>query len=150
MPWTIRFIAACCLGVSMAFAVAEAAENCTACHLGIVRQGAHASLTCLACHLKESGTVGNPAAVENRAAGCVTCHRGHERIFDHAVDIRTGNKRFVPGSLARLDSGPVKKECNSCHIQGCLDCHGEGHAITKPAVGKWKTALNCCRNTSRP
>ena len=115
-------------------AYAVTSENCTDCHQ-VVQQGAHATLACLACHLNESSTVGNPTAIENRAVGCVTCHKGHERIFDHAMVARTGERNFVQRSYAKMDSDFFGKNCDSCHVQGCLDCHGNGHAISKPSVG---------------
>lgn len=128
----ILFIVVFCL--AEAKTVQAAAENCTVCHKGITPQGRHAALPCLACHLRESATVGNPALADNRAVGCVACHSGHERIFEHAMVVRGGERRFVERSYARVDSGFWLKNCDSCHVQGCLDCHGEGHAIQKPSV----------------
>jgi len=78
--------------------------------------------------------VADPAAMGNRAVGCVACHKGHERIFDHAMAVRTGERAFVQRSYARVDSGFWEKNCDSCHVSGCQDCHGTGHAITKPGV----------------
>jgi len=129
-----RYIAAFCLTASLFVSGAEAGENCTDCHK-IVHQGVHARLSCLSCHLRESGTIGNPAAIGNRAVGCVVCHKGHERIFDHAMATRSGERQFVQRSYAKLDSGFFEKNCGSCHVSGCLDCHGEGHNITKPSTG---------------
>lgn len=128
------FIAAFCLATSLLVSAAQAKENCMVCHKGIKPEGKHAALPCLACHLRESATVANPSLGSNRAVGCVACHRGHERIFCHAMAIRSSEKRFVERSYARVDSGFWEKNCDSCHILSCLDCHGTGHAIRKPGI----------------
>lgn len=136
MRWMMLFIVACWL--LKPGTVTAAAENCRDCHR-IEQSGVHASLPCLACHLQESNTVGDPAAVINRAFGCVACHRGHERIFDHAMTTRNAEQQFVQRSYARMDSGFWGKNCDSCHVQGCLDCHGAGHAISLPKVDDCQT-----------
>jgi len=61
------------------------------------------------------------------------CHRGYGRIFEHAMGQRTGEKQFVQRSYARFDSAFWDKNCSSCHLKGCLDCHDEGKAV-KPTV----------------
>lgn len=133
MRWTTSFIAACCLAASLFALRAEGGESCTVCHK-VAQRGAHAALPCLSCHLSEERTVGNPAGAANRAAGCAACHKGHERIFDRAMAVRGRERAFVQRSYARVDSGFWEKNCASCHVRGCLDCHGEGHAIAKPSI----------------
>jgi hypothetical protein len=76
----------------------------------------------------------DPAGAGNRAAGCRGCHPGHERIFDHAMATRSSEQQFVKRSWGRQDSGFFAKNCNSCHVTGCLDCHGKPHAMTRPSV----------------
>src|SRR5512133_1988114 len=107
------FIAACCLATSLPVPAALAEENCMVCHKGIKLEGRHGSLPCLACHLHESGTIANPSLGSNRAVGCVACHRGHERIFDHAMATRRGERSFVERGFARVDSGFWDKNCSS-------------------------------------
>jgi hypothetical protein len=46
---------------------------------------------------------------------------------------RTGEKQFVQRSYARVDSGFWDKNCGSCHLKSCLDCHDEGRPA-KPTV----------------
>jgi hypothetical protein len=46
---------------------------------------------------------------------------------------RTGEKQFVQRSYARVDTGFWDKNCNSCHLKSCRDCHDEGQP-SKPAV----------------
>lgn len=128
------FIAVCCLATSAPASAAWAGENCPVCHKGINLAGSHAALPCLACHLHESATVANPSLGSSRAKGCVACHLGHERIFDHAMATRSSELRFVGRSYARVDAGFWEKNCAACHVRSCLDCHGSGHAITKPTV----------------
>jgi hypothetical protein len=38
-----------------------------------------------------------------------------------------------------MDSGFFGKNCSSCHLRGCLDCHGSAHAIAKPATAACQT-----------
>ena len=114
MRWMILFIVGFCLALNL---------DATAAHVG---------LACGSCH-NQGGSASDPTARSNRAGGCVVCHRGFERIFDHAMGQRSGEKQFVQRSYARFDSGFWDKNCNSCHLKGCLDCHGEG-GLAKPSV----------------
>lgn len=93
---------------------------------------AHQGLVCSSCH-RQGGIYSDPASRANRAVGCAVCHQGHERIFDHAMGQRTGEKLFVQRSYGRYDSDFWEKNCNSCHLRGCLDCHG-GRGLSKPTV----------------
>lgn len=138
MRWMIHFIAACCLAASLFPPLAAGGENCTVCHRVALRD-VHAALPCLSCHLRESGTVEDPAAMGNRAVGCANCHKGHERIFDHSMANRTGERRFVQRTYARMDKDFWGKNCDSCHVQGCQDCHGKGHEVSKPGIGTCQT-----------
>ena len=122
-------IAVCFLTVNSANGSAGA--NCAVCHR-VTLKGLHAKLSCLSCHGSEINTIGNPAAVANRAAGCVGCHRGFEKLFDHAMATRKNEKLFVDRSFGAIGPGFFQKNCNSCHLVGCTDCHGgNGHDIAK-------------------
>ena len=101
---------------------------------------AHVGLTCAACH-RQGGSGSDPASREGRSVGCVGCHQGHERIFDHAMGQRKGEKQFVQRSYGRFDSDFWEKNCNSCHLKGCLDCHA-GNGVAKPSVA----ACQRCHN----
>ena len=101
---------------------------------------AHVGLTCAACH-RQGGSGSDPASREGRSVGCVGCHQGHERIFDHAMGQRRGEKQFVQRSYGRFDSDFWEKNCNSCHLKGCLDCHA-GNGVAKPSVA----ACQRCHN----
>ena len=144
MFWLIRHISTCCLVASLLASAALAEENCTVCHKGIRPDGRHAALTCLACHLRENDTVANPAAGDNHAVGCTGCHAGHERIFDHAMATHRGEQRFVERSFAKIDSGFRGRNCSSCHVRSCLDCHGDGHAIRRPVVAACQSGHKGC------
>lgn len=125
----MRCIVACLLLLSAGGALAG--ENCTVCHKVRVK-GAHAGLPCLSCHLDEARTLANPASVASRAAGCVGCHKGYQALFAHAMGTRERERRFVGRSFGRYDERFFEKNCDSCHLKGCTDCHGkEGHAIGK-------------------
>ena len=97
-------------------------------------EAAHGGLLCGACH-RPGGSAGDPDvhAPSNRTDGCVVYHTGYGRIFDHAMAQRTGEKQFVQRSYTRVDSGFWDKNCDSCHLKGCLDCHDEGKPA-KPSV----------------
>lgn len=86
---------------------------------------AHPITPCAACH-RHGGSASDPASREGRAAGCTPCHAGYERIFDHAMGQRLGEQQFVERSFARVDADFWQKNCSSCHLKGCLDCHGNG------------------------
>lgn len=123
-------IAVCFLTVNAADC--SAAENCTVCHR-VTLKGIHANLSCLSCHESEVKTLGNPAAAMNRSAGCVRCHRGYGALFDHAMATRKSEKLFVERTIGKFDPGFYQKNCNSCHLSSCTDCHGgSGHNIAKP------------------
>ena len=104
---------------------------CLAVNLNVAT-AAHVSLACSSCH-RQGVNASDPAARSGRASGCAVCHSGHERIFDHAMGQRSGEKQFVQRSYGRFDSGFWDKNCNSCHLKGCLDCHGEA-GLAKPTV----------------
>ncbi len=114
----MRWMILCIVGFCLAHSPAAAAG--------------HVGLACRSCH-RQGGIDSDPAARVNRANGCVVCHQGHERIFDHAMGQRTGEKQFVQRSYGRFDSGFWDKNCNSCHLKGCLDCHADG-GLAKPSV----------------
>ncbi|MHB8058835.1 MAG: selenite/tellurite reduction operon b-type cytochrome iron-sulfur cluster-binding subunit ExtO [Desulfuromonadaceae bacterium] len=101
---------------------------------------AHVGLACYSCH-RQGGAGSDPAAGSNRANGCAVCHLGHERVFDHAMAKRSGEKQFVQRSYGRFDSEFWDKNCNSCHVNGCLDCHSDG-GLAKPSVA----ACQRCHN----
>lgn len=129
MRLTTLFIAVCFLAAASTSVFG--AENCTVCHK-VVRTGIHADLPCLSCHKDETRTIADPAAIGHGAEGCTGCHKGFAQLFSHAMGTRQAEKTFVRQTFGRADRGFFEKNCNSCHLSGCLDCHGEGHAIAKP------------------
>lgn len=110
-----------------ATAAGNAAENCSLCHKTRLK-GAHRAIPCTSCH--KNGTA--VASLSTRAAGCVSCHRGYEHLFDHAMGSRGPEKRFIERTYGKKDRQFDSKNCSACHIKGCLDCHGEPHAIAAP------------------
>jgi len=122
-------IAACLLAVNAAGGIAS--ENCKSCHK-VVLKGIHAALPCASCHGDKAKLIGNPAAAANRAAGCVGCHKGYEKLFDHPMATRSREKQFVERTVGRSDPEFFQKNCNSCHLTSCTDCHGKtGHALSR-------------------
>lgn len=130
MRWKTLFIAACLLAV--ASGTAWPSENCAVCHRFSIT-GVHGTLPCLSCHGSEANIVVDPAAAGNRAVGCTGCHQGYGRLFEHAMATRAREQAFVAQTYGKADPGFYRKNCRSCHVTGCRDCHGgSGHRIAKP------------------
>lgn len=133
-------IAACLLAINTTGGIAG--ENCTLCH-PVVLKGMHAALPCTACHGGQVKAIGNPASAMNHAAGCVGCHKGYDALFDHAMATRSREQRFIERTIGGSDPDFFRKNCNSCHLRSCTDCHGgAGHAIAKAAD---RSCLACHR-----
>jgi len=131
VTWTIPFIAACWLLVSSLPALA--ADQCRYCHApGLAVNGAHRTLACRDCHHVGREVLSDPASRAVGSAGCVSCHRGYGRMYEHAMGTRGKEKAFIKRTYARKDRSFEQKNCSSCHLQGCQDCHGKGHAISRP------------------
>jgi len=84
----------------------------------------HGGLVCVSCHHMAGGKIPD---------GCAVCHNGYDRIFASPMTHRTGEKQFVQRSYARFDSEFWSKNCDSCHVTGCRDCH-DGLQPSKPSV----------------
>lgn len=133
MPWMIRFIVACwCLASPLSV---SAADQCRLCH-GPSRtlSGVHRAFACVACHRANATVLEQPASRTNGSAGCVQCHRGYQRMYAHAMGSRSKERAFIARSFGRMDRSFEQKNCGGCHLQGCTDCHGSGHAIGRPAA----------------
>lgn len=113
--WMMLFIALCSLTVN-----AEAGVT-------------HGGTVCISCHGVQTTAIRQPLR-DRQIAGCAVCHPGKERIFDQAMAIRTGEKEFVQRGYARVDSLFWEKNCGSCHLKSCRDCHGDSERIRKPTV----------------
>jgi hypothetical protein len=123
--WTIVSIALCLLTVS--FADVHHAPL----------KGVHATLPCSSCHGGDMERVSHPTSGENRAHGCVGCHQGYDALFDQAMTTRARERQFVEETFGKVAPDFYQKNCRSCHVRDCLDCHGEnGHNITRPAHNK--------------
>ncbi|MBE0595696.1 MAG: cytochrome C, partial [Desulfuromonadales bacterium] len=105
------------------------AEECTVCHLVTVR-GAHATVACGDCH----GADGQRRRLAGEmAAGCTACHPGMQGVMQGPMALRASEREFAAAAFGRRDRNFFEKNCNSCHLAGCLDCHGDdGHAIARP------------------
>ncbi len=131
-------IAACLLAVNAASGIAG--ENCTLCH-PVALEGIHAGLACASCHGEKMHAIADPASAADGAAGCVGCHKGYGALFDHAMATRSGEKLFIERTVGRSDRDFFRKNCDSCHLRGCTDCHGgDGHNIAKATD---KSCLAC-------
>lgn len=96
-------------------------------------KGVHATLPCSSCHGNDAERVSRPTSRDNRARGCVGCHQGYDALFDQAMTTRARERRFVEQTFGKADPHFYQKNCQSCHVRDCLDCHGKnGHNITRP------------------
>ena len=130
--------AVCLMAASIV--AAYGGENCTVCHRLSVR-GVHGKLPCLSCHLDETRPLALPAGAADGARGCTGCHQGYAVLFSHAMGTRRGERTFVARTWGTSDPRFFEKNCSSCHLRGCLDCHGEnGHRIVTAADG---SCLGC-------
>lgn len=133
MTWTIPFIAVCWLLAGSLTALA--ADQCRFCHApGVLLSSAHRQLACRDCHQNGDRVLADPADRASDSVGCVVCHQGYQRMYEHAMGSRAKEKAFIARSYSRGDRGFDQKNCSGCHLQGCTDCHGSGHAIRRPTA----------------
>lgn len=133
MTWTIPFIAACWLLVSSLTALA--ADQCRLCHAPDVSiSGIHSRLVCQNCHQNGRQLLADPADRSHGSTGCVQCHQGYQQMYQHPMGSRAKEKLFISRSYGRVDRAFDQKNCSGCHLQGCRDCHGSGHAVSRPAA----------------
>jgi len=134
VTWMIRCIVFYLLLVNSSFVLpAQAAGQCRYCHNGAVKvQGVHTAVSCAACHQNGSKVIADPAAGDTGAAGCTGCHKNYQQLYKQDMATKKKEKQFIAASYGRIDADFGKKNCNSCHIKGCKDCHGSGHKITLP------------------
>jgi hypothetical protein len=117
------------LGLLLLPVLTSAAENCTVCHK-VTISGAHQGVACTACHGDGELLLADPAV---RGGGCVGCHSGHGGIFEQGMATRAAEKRFVTETFGGVDEHFFGKNCSSCHISSCSDCHGgKGHRLARP------------------
>ena len=82
----------------------------------------------------------DPASGKHRTAGCSTCHPGYGAILEGPMGTRSAEIRFVERTYGKFDERFFGRNCGSCHVTGCLDCHGAGHRIARPGA---KECLRC-------
>ncbi len=62
-------------------------------------------------------------------------------IFDQIMSTRSIEKAFVQKTLGKDDPDFFQKNCESCHVKSCLDCHERnGDALIRPTS---KKCLDC-------
>lgn len=140
MRWILVSAALCLLLTSAAWGVNNQSRTAD----GISISGVHAQLPCAACHQAQGHELKQPSSAMNRAAGCVGCHQGYAAIFDQSMATRTNEKQFVAQSFNKVDPHFFEKNCQSCHVSDCLDCHGgDGHQIER---ARQEDCLSCHRD----
>lgn len=133
MIWMIRYIVFCLLLISSQ--TAQAAGQCRYCHDDAIRvQGIHTDVACVACHQNGKTVIADPASSGSGAAGCTGCHKNYDQLYMHDMVTKKKEKEFIARSYQRIDPDFGKKNCNSCHIKSCTDCHGSGHQTTRPTT----------------
>ncbi|MFA5701555.1 MAG: hypothetical protein WC913_09790, partial [Desulfuromonas sp.] len=98
-------------------------------HAEIKVSGVHAALECADCHIPGEPD-GALSAATGGAPGCRKCHPGMEQVFAHSMTQRKAEEEFCARTYATADPDFFSTNCMGCHVDNCLDCHGEdGHAI---------------------
>lgn len=130
----INFIVVCLLTLaSVPFAMAD---QCRLCHAAEVRlrspHNLQGAVGCQSCHKSGNRLLTEPAERSHGSSGCVNCHRGYQQIFHQQMGSRGKELDFIRRSYGKIDRNFAEKNCNSCHLNSCNDCHGSGHAVTRP------------------
>lgn len=116
--------------------------NCSGCHQ-TGPTGIHNTLTCIDCHNQSAGFLGDPSSLSDGAAGCLHCHPESKGFLQSPMVTRLTEKKVVRESFGDIDQHFFDKNCQDCHISGCLDCHGrDGHRISRPGE---ETCHSCHR-----
>jgi hypothetical protein len=68
--------------------------------------------------------------------GCLGCHSDYGEFFSGPMTVRKAEHAFVDATWGRHDSQFFAKNCDSCHVESCSDCHGSGHALQMPTTQK--------------
>lgn len=88
----------------------------------------HGGVYCGLCH------GGKSASSDSQNHACSVCHPSENHIFDHAMSSRHGEKAFVQRSYGNVDSAFWDKNCTSCHVTSCRNCHDLDTIQKKPTV----------------
>ncbi|MFO7984197.1 MAG: selenite/tellurite reduction operon b-type cytochrome iron-sulfur cluster-binding subunit ExtO [Desulfuromonadales bacterium] len=109
-----------------------AEEVCSTCHQVDLR-GIHADMECSACHESSGNGTGPHSGSPNGAGRCTGCHESYEHIFEGPMTVRKAERDFVEETFGEVDPRFFEKNCASCHVSSCVDCHGsDGHDIARP------------------
>ena len=74
---------------------------------------------------------------------CLQCHQEYYGLFQQPMTVRSAEKAFVRNTLGELDPGFFRKNCRSCHVDSCRDCHRiQGGEVLNPDS---RTCLECHR-----
>lgn len=96
--------------------------------------GAHSDLACVQCHGKGARTSPPAALADSGRRGCIACHGEYAGVLHGPMAERRAEKDFVAETWGRVDPGFFGSNCGGCHVRGCGECHGGGHAVARPGV----------------
>lgn len=117
--------------LSLASPALADAKECLSCH-PLKLTDRHGLLGCSACHAAEQNAAHAQGSSGARAA-CRRCHPQMAGILNHAMATRAPERDLVAATFGRHDPQFFSSNCTGCHVQGCNDCHGTGHQISRPA-----------------
>jgi len=114
-----------------------AKEDCGECHEEIIVSASHESTTCIDCHEPEGDHYAPAADFKSGAKGCLKCHEEYTGMLESPMHTMDKEKLYVKDVFEQYDPDFFGKNCEGCHVNSCIDCHGENntpHKITKPGT----------------
>lgn len=136
--WTILFLMTASTLICLnSYIFAE--ESCLdGCHKDIVNIGEHKNVTCESCHQKNEKHFTKGSGLDS----CLKCHKDYEGIKNSSMHTRQSEKDYVHKVFDNSDKEFYDKNCNSCHVDSCSDCHktNQKHSVLKPDTD---TCLKC-------
>lgn len=116
-------------------------KACTDCH-AVTAGKAHEGVSCGSCHKADERHYAKAADFASGAAGCISCHDGAEGMLNSPMHTRTAEKQFVHESYGKKDPDFFDKNCSSCHLASCSDCHG-GKSVHETVIPDTEKCVTC-------
>lgn len=116
-------------------------KTCTDCHK-VKLTDAHKNASCTSCHIKNDTHYAKAAEFRTGAQGCLTCHAGYKNMLTSPMHKRDAEQKFVHESYGKKDPAFYAKNCSSCHVTSCTDCH-KGKSVHETVKPKTDACTTC-------